>query len=291
MIRTLFEIPIPFIGKTIPVYAYGFMLMFGFLVALYAARIRAKRVGIKPEHISDLGIYLIFSGILGGRLFYVIENFHLYKNNPLDIFKIYQGGLVFYGGLLAATIALIFIVRSRRLPMLLTFDVIAPSIAIGLIFGRIGCFLNGCCWGDICDPDLWWAVSFPKTIDLNNMIDGSPAFVDHLEKGFISVSENHSLPVHPTQIYSSLGNLGIFFIVNGFFKYRRRDGEIIMLFCMLYTVLRFCMEILRDDNLPLFDGLTISQNISILVFVVTIILFIVGRNRVNLSNKSSKCVH
>ncbi|MDR4503256.1 MAG: prolipoprotein diacylglyceryl transferase [Candidatus Scalindua sp.] len=277
MLRTLFQIPIPFIGKTIPVYAYGFMLMIGFLAALYAARMRAKREGIKPEHISDLGIYLIFAGIAGGRLFYVVQNFDLYRDNLVDILKIYHGGLVFYGGLLAATITLIVIVRLRKLPLLLTFDIIAPSIAMGLFFGRIGCFLNGCCWGDICDPDLWWAVSFPKSVDVNNMIDGSPAFVDHLEKGLITISDGYSLPVHPTQIYSSLGNLAIFFMANAFFKYRKRDGEILIIFCMLYSVLRFCMEILRDDNPPLFDGLTISQNISALVFVVTVTLFFIGR--------------
>ncbi len=277
MLRTLFHIPIPLIGKSIPVYAYGFMLMIGFLVALYAARMRAKREGLKPEYISDLGIYLIFAGIAGGRLFYVVQNFNLYKDNLLDVLKIYQGGLVFYGGLLAATITLIVIVRWRKLPLLFTFDIIAPSIAMGLFFGRIGCFLNGCCWGDVCDPDMWWAVSFPKSVDLNNMIDGSLAFVDHLEKGLIDVSDDHSLPVHPTQIYSSLGNLAIFFIANAFFKYRKRDGEIMIVFCMLYSVLRFCMEILRDDNPPLFDGLTISQNISVLVFIVMAALFFVGR--------------
>ncbi|TDE63599.1 MAG: prolipoprotein diacylglyceryl transferase, partial [Candidatus Scalindua sp. AMX11] len=272
MLRTLFYIPIPFVDKTIPVYAYGFMLMIGFIVALYAARLRAKREGLKPDHISDLGIYLIFAGIAGGRVFYVIQNFDLYKGNLVDILKIYHGGLVFYGGFLAATIALIVIVRLRKLPLLLTFDIIAPSIAMGLFFGRIGCFLNGCCWGDVCDPDLWWAVTFPKSVDLNNMIDGSPAFVDHLEKGLINVSDGNSLPIHPTQIYSALGNLAIFFMTTAFFKYRKRDGEIVILFCILYSILRFCMEILRDDNPPLFDGLTISQNISVLVFVVMSVL-------------------
>ena len=277
MIRTLFEIPIPFIGKSIPVYAYGFMLMIGFLVALYVARFRAKAENMNPEHITDLGIYTIFAGIVGGRLFYVIQNFGMYKYNLIDIFKIYQGGLVFYGGLLSAIAALFVILKIKKLPILKMIDIIAPSLAIGLVFGRIGCFLNGCCWGDVCNPNLIWAVTFPKIVDAHNMIDGSPPFLSHLEGGGVSIADQYSLPIHPTQIYSSLGNLAIFFVLNSFFKYRRRHGEITMLFCILYPIMRFCMEILRADNSPLFNGLTISQNIGILVFTVAITLFVIGR--------------
>ncbi|MFQ5963688.1 MAG: prolipoprotein diacylglyceryl transferase [Candidatus Scalinduaceae bacterium] len=277
MIRTLFEIPIPFIGKAIPVYAYGFMLMVGFLAAVYVARMRARAENINPEHITDSGIYVIFIGILGGRLFYVIQNFDVYKDNLLDILKIYQGGLVFYGGFITATIALLFILRIKRLPILKTIDIMALSMAIGLVFGRIGCFLNGCCWGDVCNPDLLWAVTFPKTVDAYNMIDGSPAFLSHLEEGLVSVTDGHSLPVHPAQIYSALGNLAIFFILSTFVKHRRREGEVAMLFCILYSVMRFCMEILRADNPPLFDGLTISQNISVLILIIAITLFVIRR--------------
>ncbi|MHC4183630.1 MAG: prolipoprotein diacylglyceryl transferase [Planctomycetota bacterium] len=288
MIRTLFEIPIPFIGKSIPVYAYGFMMMLGFLVALYIARMRAKSEGISPERITDLGIYTILAGIGGGRLFYVIQNFGVYKDNLIDILKIYQGGLVFYGGLIAAIIAIMFILRIKKLPVLKTLDIIALSLALGLVFGRIGCFLNGCCWGDVCNPNLLWAVQFPRTLDAHNMIDGSPAFLYHLEGGLVNLSDKYSLPVHPTQLYSSLGNLAIFFILNAFFKYRRRDGEITMLFCILYPVMRFCMEILRADNPPLFDGLTISQNIGILIFIVAVTLFIIGRVKLRDKNNTPK---
>jgi phosphatidylglycerol:prolipoprotein diacylglycerol transferase len=111
------------------------------------------------------------------------------------------------------------------------------------------------------------------------MIDGSPAFLHHLEKGLVSVTDSHSLPIHPAQIYAALGNLSIFFILNAFFKYRKRDGELLLLFCILYPILRFCMEILRADNPPLFDGLTISQNISILFFIAALSLFTIGRTR------------
>ena len=277
MIRTLFVIPIPFTGISIPIYAYGFMLMVGFLVVIFVARIKAKSEGINPEDISNLGIYTIFVGILGGRTFYVIQNLGSYKHNILDIFKIYEGGLVFYGGLLASIAAVIVYTKIRNLPVLKTIDIIAYAFALGIIFGRIGCFLNGCCWGDVCSPDLPWAVTFPKSVDVNSIIDGSPAFLHHLGLGLVSVSDSRSLPIHPTQIYSALGNLSIFFIINAFFKHRRRDGEITLMFCALYSVMRFTVEIFRDDNPPLFDGMTISQNASILVLAASVTLFIIGR--------------
>jgi phosphatidylglycerol:prolipoprotein diacylglycerol transferase len=91
------------------------------------------------------------------------------------------------------------------------------------------------------------------------------------------VSDSHSLPIHPTQIYSALGNLSIFFIINAFFKHRRREGEITLMFCALYSVMRFIVEIFRDDNPALFDGMTISQNASVLVFVASVTLFVIGR--------------
>jgi len=277
MIRTLFVIPIPFTDISIPIYAYGFMLMVGFLVVVFVARIKAKSEGLNPEDISNLGIYTIFVGILGGRTFYVIQNLGSYKHNILDIFKIYEGGLVFYGGLLASIAAVIVYTKIRKLPALKTIDIIAYAFALGIIFGRIGCFLNGCCWGDVCSPDLPWAVTFPKSVDANSIIDGSPAFLHHLGLGLVSVSDSRSLPIHPTQIYSALGNLSIFFIINAFFKHRRRDGEITLMFCALYSVMRFTVEIFRDDNPPLFDGMTISQNASILVLAASVTLFIIGR--------------
>ena len=277
MIRTLFVIPIPFSGITIPIYAYGFMLMVGFLVVIYVARKKAKAEGMDPEIISNLGLYTIFAGIVGGRTFYVIQNFCTYKHNLLDAFKVYEGGLVFYGGLMASIATIVIYSKIKKFPVLKTIDIIAFAFALGVACGRIGCFLNGCCWGDVCGLDLPWAVSFPKTVGINSMIDGSPAFLHHLDKGLVSTSDSHSLPIHPTQIYSALGNLSIFFILRAFFKHRKRDGEVTLMFCAIYSIMRFTVEIFRDDNPPLFNGLTISQNASILVLIASVALFVIGR--------------
>ncbi len=276
MRRILFEIPLPFLQKCIPVYSYGFMLMIAFLVCIAIARWRARKEGIDPQKISDLGIYLVCAGIAGARIFFVIQFFDDYKDNLLGVFKVYEGGLVYYGGLFAAVVTLFVYARKTRLPVLRILDIVAPSTALGLGIGRIGCFLNGCCFGKLA-PHLPWAVQFPKTLDKTGIIDGSPVFLHQYELGLVHLSDLHALPVHPTQLYSFLADGALFFVLSAFFKYRKKDGEVILAFGMLYPVIRYCMELLRGDNPLFFDFFTVSQIMSISLFVVSAPLFIMVR--------------
>ncbi len=287
MHRTLFEIPIPFLGKMVPIHSYGFMMAVGFFVAVFAARWRAKKEGMDPGLMSDLGIYVICSGIVGARLFFVIQNFDEYKNNLIDVFKVYEGGLVFYGSLIGVVLFFVVFVRRKKIDFLKTMDVIFPSATIGLAFGRIGCFLNGCCYGDVAGSWSFCAVRFPKTSDVFERINGSPVFLRHYEKGLVDLADNHSLPVHPTQLYAFFSCVLIFFILNTFWKYRKRDGEVMLLFGVIYSIYRFCIEFVRDDNPPLFDSLTISQNISIFVFVISATFFVLRRLNINKLNRVS----
>ncbi|TLD41162.1 MAG: Prolipoprotein diacylglyceryl transferase [Candidatus Jettenia ecosi] len=250
--------------------------MIAFLVAIFIARRMAKKENIDPNKISDLGIYIVCAGIFGARLFFVIQFFDNYKNDLLSIFKIYEGGLVYYGGLFAGIIAACIFIRKSQLPFLKILDIIAPSVALGLGIGRIGCFLNGCCFGKLASH-IPWAIEFPKTLDKTGMVDGSPAFLHQYELGLIHLSDTHALPIHPTQLYSFLSDIVLFFILSTFFKYRRRNGEVVLLFGVLYPVIRFSMELLRGDNPLLFDSFTIAQIISISLFLVSLPLFIVLR--------------
>lgn len=276
MRRILFEIPLPFLQKSIPIYAYGFMLMLAFLSAVIVARWRAKKEGIDPNKITDLAIYVLCAAIIGARLFFVFQFFESYKNDLLSIFRIYEGGLVYYGGVFAGFITLSILIKKYKLPFLKIFDIITPSVALGLGFGRIGCFLNGCCFGKIA-PHIPWAVRFPRTLDKTGMVDGSPVFIHHHELGLIHLSDTHALPVHPTQLYSSILNIILFFILCMYFKYRKRDGEVLFLFGIIYPVIRFWMESLRGDNPLFFNFLTIAQIISILMFITSLTLFIIFR--------------
>jgi phosphatidylglycerol:prolipoprotein diacylglycerol transferase len=134
-------------------------------------------------------------------------------------------------------------------------DAVAPSIAIGTLFGRLGCFLNGCCYGDPCR--LPWAVSFPEP---------SPPWAHHRALGLIPPGAMHSLPVHPTQLYAALDGFIILLLLSAFYPLRRRDGEVIGLLMVTYPITRFLIEFLRNDEGVFFAGLTISQNISVALF-------------------------
>lgn len=276
MRRILFEIPLPFLQRNIPIYSYGFMLMVAFLAAITIARWRAKKEGIDPNKITDLGIYLVCAGIFGARLFFIIQFFEDYKNNLFSIFKIYEGGLVYYGGLFAGIVTLFVYVKKNQLPFLKTIDILMPSAAMGLGFGRIGCFLNGCCFGKVASH-IPWTIQFPRTLDKTGMVDGSPAFLHQCQLGLIHLSDTHTLPIHPTQLYSFLADIALFFILSAFFAYRKRHGEVLLLFGILYPVIRFCMESLRNDNPLFFNLFTIAQIISIGMFVVSTSLFVILR--------------
>ncbi len=276
MRRILFKIPLPFLHTNIPVYAYGFMLMVAFLTAITIARWRAGKENIDPNKITDLGIYLVCAGIFGARLFYIIQFFENYKDNLLNVFKIYEGGLVYYGGLFAAITTLLVFVKLHKMSFLKLIDILMPSAALGLGLGRIGCFLNGCCFGKVA-LHIPWAISFPRTIDKAGMIDGSPAFLQQYELGLVQLSDTHSLPVHPTQLYSFLSDIALFFILSVYFKHRKRDGEIALLFGIIYPIIRFSMEALRGDNPLIFHLFTIAQIISMVMFVVSVTLFIISR--------------
>ncbi|MBW1745595.1 MAG: prolipoprotein diacylglyceryl transferase [Deltaproteobacteria bacterium] len=148
----------------ITLHTYGFFVAMGFLAGILLARSEAKRLGVDPEKVMDLCFYILIAAIVGSRLFYVVINYELFLSNPLDVFKIWSGGLVFYGGFIAAFFTAFIYLRMHKMPVWLTADITAPSLAIGHFLGRLGCFSAGCCFGRECD--LPWAVTFthPETL-------------------------------------------------------------------------------------------------------------------------------
>src|SRR5207244_566989 len=156
---------------------------------------------IAAEKIVDLGPWLIIGSILGARTLYVITFWReQFAQKPLwEIFMVQHGGLVFYGGFVGASLAYILYARLKKLPLWKGADILAPSIALGYVFGRIGCLMNGCCYGRPCD--LPWAIHFPAN---------SPPFKDQSSDGLLGPDATRSLGVHPTQVYESLLNLGLY---------------------------------------------------------------------------------
>jgi phosphatidylglycerol:prolipoprotein diacylglycerol transferase len=218
--------PIAFQFGPLTVTWYGIMVALAFVVGLWTASRRAPRAGIVPEKILDLGPWLIIGGILGARILYVVSYWHEeFAGHPwFEIIRVWRGGLVFYGGFIGACLACILYARLKRVPLWKLADVIAPSIALGSAFGRIGCLMNGCCYGRECHA--WWAITFPS--------------------GFSHPAPS-GIPLHPTQIYDSLLNLAFYFFLAWFFRRRKFDGQVFAVFLLGYAVLRSLVEFFRGD--------------------------------------------
>lgn len=242
--------PIAFKIGSLVIYAYGVMVALAFVTGLWLAGRRGLRVGIPAERVTDLGIWLIAGTIIGARTFYVVTYWRDdFAGKPLwEIFALRHGGLVFYGGFIGATLAGMIYVRLKNLDFWKLADVLAPSVALGFGIGRIGCLLNGCCYGRECD--LPWAIRFPA---------------DH---------HTHGVPVHPTQLYDFLWAMALYAALEWFYRRRRFDGQIFVLFMLGYAVLRSVVEVFRGDYEPehYLGFLTPGQTVSVGIVAVALLL-------------------
>ena len=190
-------------GKSLPIYGYGFMLFLGFLLAGWDGQRRARSVGLPPETMWDFAMWMLVAGVVGARLFYVVQyhkrvfrDTHGVGEKLFALVNLPDGGLVLLGGILmAVAVAWIFCgVRGISRPLM--GDVVLPSLLLGMALGRLGCLMNGCCWGDACE--LPWAMQFPV---------GSVPDSSMVERGYTAPDDPNVLPLHPTQIYSAINNL------------------------------------------------------------------------------------
>lgn len=262
----IFRIP----GVDLPIHGYGLMIVIGFLLAARLASREARKRG-QPDVVYDLGVVMLLTGLLGGRVFYYIQ---FYRTNFADVpwhkfFAIWEGGLVFYGGAIGGAIGGFIFLRLKRAPIAGLLDTIAPYVPIGMGFGRIGCFMNGCCYGQICAADFPLGVRFPRT---------SGAFDHHHRLGLIPEGANEALPVYPVQLFEA----GADFVLCGLLIWfcrgaMPRGGGIPLLFA-LYAGERFLLELLRGDHWPVrftSTGLTVYQNVSMILFLVFGAVFVV----------------
>ncbi len=196
-----------------------------FLAGLWTASRRGVRDGVPGETVLDLGPWLVVGSILGARILYVLTFWReQFAEHPFpDIFTVWRGGLVYYGGLIGATLACILFARVKRVPLWKLADTVAPSIALGYVFGRVGCLMNGCCYGPACH--LPWAITFGEAAN------GAPP----------------GIPLHPTQLYDSLLNLVFYLALAALFRRKKFDGQIFATYLVGYAVLRSLVEVFRGD--------------------------------------------
>jgi phosphatidylglycerol:prolipoprotein diacylglycerol transferase len=251
--------PIAFQLGPLTIHWYGVMIALAFLAGLWTATRRARRENISSERIADIVLWLMIGAILGARIAYVLTYWkEEFADQPFsEIFMIQHGGLVYYGGLIGATIAGSIYIRWKKLPAWKTADVLAPSIALGNVFGRIGCLLNGCCYGRACD--LPWAISFPADNPLHPP----------------------TTPVHPTQIYDALLNFGLYLFLAWLFRRKKFDGQIFATYLLCYAVTRSFVECFRGDYTDLHKhlDLTPAQWISVPIFMAGLVLAVVLSRR------------
>ncbi|CAN2039818.1 Phosphatidylglycerol--prolipoprotein diacylglyceryl transferase [Candidatus Magnetomoraceae bacterium gMMP-15] len=249
--------PILFKLGPITIHTYGFFVALGFIAAIMFASKEAEKQGINSDKIMDLSFYALVSGLIGARLFYVITEWDNFYLNPIEIFKIWNGGLVFFGGFITAVITIVWYIKKTDMQLWKIFDIMSPSIAIGHFFGRIGCFSAGCCYGRICD--LPWAVTFthPATLARAN------------------------IPLHPVQLYSAFTNLFIFIILVLLIKRKKFEGQIFISYLFLYSIGRMILEFFRGDDRGNFVLRTFSpaQAISLIMAIAALALFFILRNR------------
>ena len=225
----LFEIPL----IHVTVKSYGLMLVIGFLAAVWIIRRLSKDFTPDPQLITNAALYSLVGGILGARLFFVIHYFEKFRDAPVEVLYIWQGGLELLGGVVVAVSVILFYVLYHKLPVRRYFDVIAIGMMLALVFGRIGCFLNGCCYGK--PTDLLWGVRFPyNSFAYVSQINADPqrnrsgpqlalpresyqgytgeagkwypmpyGELNEEQKKEVTEGQYRCLPVHPTQLYSS----------------------------------------------------------------------------------------
>lgn len=240
---------------------YGLMVAIGFLTGLWIAGRLARRSGLDPEAVTNLGVYAAISGLAGAKLLMVLLDIGYYSRNPGEIFSLttLRAGGVFYGGLIVALVVAFVYMRRRKLPGLRTADVLAPGIALGHAIGRIGCFAAGCCWGLECHRP--WAVTFTSTAARE--LTGVPL----------------GIPLHPTQLYESAAEMLIFGVLYSRYGKQHSPGAIIGLYLVLYPIARFLIEFVRAHQQAYPFGGPLSPTQWIAVGLVGLGVWLMTRSR------------
>lgn len=270
MLRELFRIPY----FDVPLYSFGLMLVIGCWTAIELAKFLARRSGMNPEHFANVCILALLAGVIGARASHVFENFQQYFGKGGEglfaAFNIREGGLTYYGGVILATPLCIAYALWNKIPLRRGMDIIAPTLMVGLALGRVGCFLNGCCWGATCDQP--WAVTFPY---------GSPAYDFQVDQKIVAavpdeliidnptdplrthranaddLRKNPQLaaiartlrsgPVHPTQLYSTLAASLVCAACVALYSLAPTPGRVFAMMMVLEGAARFTIETLRVE--------------------------------------------
>ena len=277
-----------------PIRFYGLMIALGLMAGLVSWWRLGRRENEAWDFnfFSDLLLWGMISGLIGARLFYVVSDLPHYVADPRRILYIHRGGLVYYGALLGGWAAMLWYARRHRVNFIKFHDLIITSIPLGHAFGRMGCFLNGCCFGRL--HDGLCAVTYPLTSAAGDahyhagLIQHETVFaqMSHYLRGgftdstFLEALQNNvmagratwadirSAPVHPVQLYESAFNILLYVFLVWAYRSRKRDGMIVGLYFLIYPVGRFILEFFRGDDRTYAAGFSVAQWIGLALLTI-----------------------
>ncbi len=230
------------------------MIALGFLAGIMTVRRLSAKSRINPDLTADLAFWLLMFGFIGARVLFVITRLEYFIQNPADIFKVWEGGLVFFGGLISATAYAFYYFKKHKLNVWTMIDVLSPGLVVAHAFGRVGCLSVGCCYGR--PTSAPWGIKFDSEL---------------VDEGLRNV------PLHPTQLYEAVSLFILYFGLLHIFKTKRFEGQVGLTYFMLYPIIRSIIEIYRGDAIRGFviDGIiSTSQFISILVFIAALMVLV-----------------
>ena len=256
-----------------PINTYGVLLAAGMMLALVVAANLAKRDAMPRERIYDLGLWTLIGGLVGSKLLMLAVD-EQFRANPWHLFSFdfLRSGGVFYGGFLGGFFTLFFLIHRYKLEFWKVADAFAPGLALGQFFGRQGCFAAGCCWGK--PTALPWGVHFTE---LGHENTGVPVYG----------ADGAALHLHPTQLYESFAMLAVFAFLIWLHRRKRFDGQVLITYGIIYSIVRFTIEFFRDDprgdflGLTTLTGLSTSQIISLIVAAGAVVFLILRLKNVN----------
>jgi phosphatidylglycerol:prolipoprotein diacylglycerol transferase len=295
MFQIVFRIPF----LNLPIYGFGLMLVVAFLACVQVSKAMARRAGMDPEAFVNATLVALLAGVAGSRLSDVLENWHTFTNpergflnNFLDAINLRAGGLTFYGGLFLAAPCCIIYALHKRLPLLRFMDISAIIIMIGLGFGRIGCYLNGCCYGELLPNANSFALftQFPyysnaymeqfnagKIRPPDDLLTGDgqlknweQVHAEHLEA---LAGQQHALAVQPTQLYSSLTAFLLAGLLWSYWSLEHLDGRVFALMLFLEGPSRFLLELIRVEP-PVWRNMSLSMILGLGLGVVGLLFWL-----------------
>jgi phosphatidylglycerol---prolipoprotein diacylglyceryl transferase len=269
--------------------SYGVLVALGILVGTVVAVLLGRRAGLGADFAVDAVFWMVLGGFAAARLVYMGVNWQETLRDPAGA-VLSGGGFVFIAGGVGGAAVLWVLCRRRGVPFPAAADMLAPAVAVAHAFGRVGCFLSGCCYGRVTPAGWEWAgVRYPKLIGADGTLTGSSPYVDQLKHGLVSRADAFTQPVYPVQLIEAGFDLLVFLVLLSIWRRRTGDGRVFVAYILLYAAGRFLLEFLRGDvDRGIWHGLSLSQW-SCLAIMAAATWYVLGLKRPGRAHLSSAC--